>query len=74
MHHECVGIVLSVLVDRDTRLADGKLGDKVRGFEGKEGKEIIPFPLLKVCVSNPMVGTYIFMDQLKASLPKPVAS
>jgi hypothetical protein len=46
---ECVGIVLSLLNKPDARLADGELGDEVRGFEGKEGKEV-PFSLLKVCV------------------------
>jgi hypothetical protein len=33
MQHACVGIVLCLLIQRDARLADGKVGDEIRCFE-----------------------------------------
>jgi hypothetical protein len=49
MEYECVGVVLSLLIQSGARRADGKLRDEVRSFEG-EKIEKVPLPLLEVRV------------------------
>jgi hypothetical protein len=44
-----IGVVLGLLVQPYARLASGQLGDEVRGFQRKEGKNA-PFPLIEAYV------------------------
>jgi hypothetical protein len=73
MEHECVGVVLGLLIQQDARLADCQLRDEVRCLQRKRKFRRFLFHSLKSEL-GPMVGTDIFMDRLRAFLSKPVAS
>jgi hypothetical protein len=72
MNHEGVCVVMRMLIQPSTGLADGHLRDKMRSLDGEEVEKSL-FHCLKSALGL-IVGTDIFMDRLKACLSKSVAS